>query len=75
MPPRRFSAIDYTRNEGRDDRVVVLCDQERPEGVADLFGRTVDIDGALYTVLKTEDRDPSRVVRRGEPVALWITSA
>jgi hypothetical protein len=75
MLPLHFSSIDYARIKGRGDRVVVLCDLDRPRGTADLLNRAIDIDGALYIVLEIDNPDPSKAVRRGEQVALWVKPA
>lgn len=67
----RFTSVDYQRIEGRGDRAVVLCDRDRPEGLGELIGQTVDVDGERYRVVRVE-RDALVGVRKGERVALWV---
>jgi hypothetical protein len=70
-----FTSADYQRIEGRGDRVIVLCDQDRPNGLGELVGLTVDIDGESYVILKADGPGPTKPLRRGEQVALWVTAA
>lgn len=72
--PPHFTSIDYQRIEGRGDRVVVLCDRDRPEGLGELVGQTVDVDGALYLVDRVKPGTKSPV-RKGERVVLWVERA
>lgn len=68
----RFMSIDWQRVEGRGDRAVVLCDQDRPDGLAFVVGTTVEIDGALYDVAGAEHRRLTGPLRKGEHVVLWV---
>ena len=68
----RFTSIDWQRVEGRGDRVVVLCDQDRPQGLAFVVDQTIDIDGALYMVLDAEHPHLAGPLRKDEQVVLWI---
>jgi len=56
----------------RGDCAVVLCDQDRPRGIAFLIGTTVDIDGALYDVSAVEARDLPGPKRKNEQFAMWV---
>lgn len=70
--PLRFTSIDFERLPLRGDRAVVLCDRDRPEGLAFLIGRTVDIDGALYDVVQAEAPRLYGPLKRGEHVVLMV---
>ena len=73
MPPPpalRFSSIDFERVAGSSDRVVVLCDCDRPDGLPTLVGQRVDIDGAVYRVVGADDL--ARPLFDGEKIALWV---
>jgi hypothetical protein len=73
MKPLRVSSLDYQHVDGNGDQVIVVWDRDRPEGVADLVGQTVDIDGVPYSVLEVEN--PSRPIRLGETIVFWVTAA
>ena len=68
----RFTSIDWQRVEGRGDCVTVLCDQDRPQGLAFVIDQTIDVDGALYMVLDAEHPHLAGPLRKGEQVVLWI---
>ena len=72
MNPPLFTSVDWQRVEGRGDRVVVLCDEDRPEGMTFVVDLTVDIDGALYMVLEAEHSRLAGPIEKGEPVVLWV---
>lgn len=73
VPPLRFISIDYQRGDGRSDRVIVLCDADRPAGLPVLVGKTVSIDGAAYQVVGSDGLD--RPLRKGEQMVLWVEHA
>jgi hypothetical protein len=68
----RFTSIDWVRVPGRGNCAVVLCDQDRPQGIAVLIGTTVDIDGALYDVISIEAPYLSGPKRKSEQFAAWV---
>jgi hypothetical protein len=70
--PLRFKSIDWVRVPGRGDFAVVLCDQDRPDGIAFLIGKTVDIDGAHYVVRSIEAPHLTLSLRKNEQFALWV---
>lgn len=64
--------VDWQRVPLRGDRVVVLCDQDRPEGLAFIVGQTVQIDGQPYDVHAAEHMHLTSPLCKGEPVVLWV---
>jgi alkanesulfonate monooxygenase SsuD/methylene tetrahydromethanopterin reductase-like flavin-dependent oxidoreductase (luciferase family) len=66
----RFTSIDYQRVDDHSDRVVVLCDEDRPNGLPTLVGKTVSIDGKLYDVVGADDLH--RPLKRGDRMVLWV---
>ena len=69
----RFSSIDWQRVPLRGDRAIVLCDKDRPDGLAFVIGSTVNIDGELYDVRRAEHRDLAGPLVKGEHIVLWVS--
>ena len=69
----RFTSNDYQRVENHSDSVVVLCDEDRPEGLPTLVGKTVSIDGKLYDVVGADDLDGP--LKEGDRMVLWLGAA
>jgi hypothetical protein len=72
MRTPRLTSIDWQRADGSDDRAVVRCDRYRPAGMAFLIGQTVEIDGALYHVVRAQHPHLTGPLRKGEQVVLWV---
>lgn len=67
-----FTSIDWQRVAGRGDRAVILCDEDRPRGLAFLVGAKVRIDGAFYVVDSAEHPRLAGPIRRGDHVVVWV---
>jgi hypothetical protein len=72
VTPLYFMSVDWQRVPLRGDRAVVLCDQDRPGGLAFVVGKTVNIDGEMYDVSAAEHVRLAGPLRKGEQIVLWV---